>query len=54
MSRKDYIVIVACLKEGRPHMLEATYQRLVEVFADKLKQDNANFDRAKFFDAAMN
>lgn len=53
MSRKDYIVIAACLKEGRPHMLEATYQRLLEVFAEKLKQDNANFDRSKFIDAAM-
>lgn len=53
MTRKDYILIVNCLKEGRPHMLEATYLRLVEVFADKLKQDNANFDRSKFIDAAM-
>ena len=53
MTRKHYRVIASDLKElAMPHMTASDYFELCNQMCISFKEDNRNFDRDKFMDAA--
>lgn len=46
MTRKDYVLIAAALREAR------TVAEAARLLADQLAQDNPRFDRERFLKAA--
>lgn len=52
MTRKDYILIAAALKQAYDHMPDSCVHNMyVDYIADALAQDNPRFDRARFLAA---
>ena len=55
MSRKDYELIAAAFRETRAHVAADahTLELLARTLADALKDDNANFNKARFIAACV-
>jgi hypothetical protein len=55
MTKKDYIQIAVLLKDARDPLswgFDHLINQLTESFADVLAEDNPQFDRARFLEAA--
>ena len=56
MTRKDYVLIAAALKDARPYAANQTASdvlaNVAANLADMLKRENPRFDRTRFMAAA--
>lgn len=51
MTRKDYVRLVAAIRDLAPSVPATAFALFVSAIADFLEEDNPRFDRQKFTDA---